>query len=207
MQVWVDTANLDEIREWRQHPWVSGFTTNPTLMKGQVGYRGPKAAEHRYGGINWAELVVEAANGYPISIDGPPEVWDLGLNVIRKIINPSLATSIPPQNFTAVCHPGQINGWWSSNRQDVISVFAGRILDTGRDPQPVIDAAKQTGAQVLWASVREPYHMVMAEQAGCDIITVPPAILQKWLDWHGKPLEQVAAETIAQFDKDREGLW
>ncbi len=199
MQVWVDTANLDEIREWRQHPWVSGFTTNPTLMLGNYGLY--------EGAMGWAKKVVDAADGYPISIDGPPEVWELGPNVIRKVVNIPGDSRPHALNHTAVCTVAQVGleGWYYG--RDIISVFAGRILDTGRDPQPVIDAAKATGAQVLWASVREPYHMVMAEAAGCDIITVPPAILQKWLDWHGKPLEQVARETIAQFDKDREGLW
>ena len=80
-------------------------------------------------------------------------------------------------------------------------------MDTGRHPGPVIKAAKKTGAQVLWASTREAYHIKMAEQAGCDIITVPPAILRKYLEWNAMPLETVAELTIAQFDKDREGLW
>lgn len=196
MQVWVDTADLADIHRWVDHPWVSGFTTNPTLMR----QAGATNAAH------WAEKAVRAAGGLPISIDGPPEVWDLGPNVIRKVIRPEPESLDGHRtNLTGICC---IENWFPVTYDlGIISVFAGRILDTGRDPQPVIDAAKATGAQVLWASVREPYHMVMAEAAGCDIITVPPAILQKWLDWHGKPLEQVARETIAQFDKDREGLW
>jgi transaldolase len=202
--VWVDTADLDEIEEWRQHPWVSGFTTNPTLMRNAW-------TPDEFTAMDWAHEVVGAAKGYPISIDGPPEVWELGPNVIRKMASPPIRLMSDNNrqiNWTAICDVAQVKKIdWVIPRLDIISVFVGRILDTGRDPQPVIDAAKQTGAQVLWASVREPYHMVMAEQAGCDIITVPPAILTKWLDWHGKPLEQVAAETIRQFDKDREGLW
>lgn len=199
MRVWVDTADLADIHRWVDHPWVSGFTTNPTLMR----QAGATDAAH------WAEKAVRAANGLPISIDGPVEVWRLGRNVYRKRTGyyNSDWTGQYKVNTTAVCSIEQVRQLKEVAPSDVISVFAGRILDTGRNPQPVIDAAKKTGAQVLWASVREPYHMVMAEQAGCDIITVPPAILTKWLDWHGKPLEQVAAETIAQFEKDREGLW
>jgi transaldolase len=199
MRIYVDTANLDEIREWRTHPWVSGFTTNPTLMR----------ADERPGlnAMAWAELAVEAAVGYPISIDGPEDVWSLGKNVWRKVVVQSTPVqSLKHVNYTAVCHERQVMRWTLRN-SDVMSVFAGRIMDTGRDPQPVIDAAKATGAQVLWASVREPYNIVQAEQAGCDIVTVPPTILRKWLDWNGKPLEVVAAETIAQFQKDAEGLW
>jgi transaldolase len=210
MRIYVDTANLDEIREWRTHPWVSGFTTNPTLMRNtehvvntqRLGPHGRTAGE-------WAAEAVEAADGYPISIDGPPEVRELGLNVYRKVLPPRTGVTDPgPRtNITAICHTNQLRGVRFSATDAIISVFAGRIMDTGRDPQPVIDAAKATGAQVLWASVREPYNIVQAEQAGCDIITVPPAILRKWLDWNGKPLETVAAETIAQFAKDSEGLW
>lgn len=194
MRIWVDTANLDEIAEWAEHPWVSGFTTNPTLM------------DPDSDAWIWAAAAVAAADGKPISIDGPQEVYDLG-NVYRKRIMEFGGTLYGRDNLTAVCHQSQLRDLVIEDEDAVISVFAGRIMDTGRDPQPVIDAARTTGAQVLWASVREPYNIVQAEAAGCDIVTVPPAILRKYLDWHGKPLETVAQETIAQFDKDREGLW
>jgi transaldolase len=156
-------------------------------------------------GEGWAVEVVAAAQGLPISIDGPESVWGLGPNVYRKVTSWQPSDGSCKVNVTAVCSRRQIPK--VCNPADILSVFAGRIMDTGRDPQPVIDAAKATGAQVLWASVREPYNILQAEAAGCDIVTVPPAILRKWLDWHGKPLEVVAAETIAQFDRDREGLW
>ncbi len=177
---------------------MSGFTTNPTLLQHEYGlFRGA---------MEWAKQVV-ALTDKPISIDGPPEVWELGANVWRKTIGP-IKNSGGRVNQTAVCNSLQVridpSYYWVT---DIVSVFAGRIMDTGRDPQPVIDAAKKTGAQVLWASVREPYNLVQAEAAGCDIVTVPPAILRKYLDWYGRPLEVVAAETIAQFERDSEGLW
>ena len=210
MKIWVDTADLNEIAEWAEHPWVSGFTTNPTLMRAadpDASHTGG-VAPGGFTTMKWAEAVVKAARGKPISIDGPPEVWELGPNVYRKVVDyPYFFDSTRPRlNLTAICNASQIprDG---AHPQDVISVFAGRILDTGRSPQPVIDAAKQTGAQVLWASVREPYNITMAEQMGCDIITVPPVILRKYLEWNAMPLETVAELTIAQFDKDREGLW
>lgn len=201
MRIFIDTASLAEIEEWNAHPWVSGFTTNPTLMRGNL----HEVLVSQPDAMGWARRAVGLTDK-PISIDGPPEVYDLGPNVFVKM------AAIPNQqyigrrtNWTAVCTPEQLPE--AAHRGSIISVFAGRIMDTGRDPQPVIDAARATGAQVLWASVREPYNLVQAEASGCDIVTVPPAILRKWLDWHGKPLEVVAAETIAQFDKDREGLW
>lgn len=215
MRIWVDTADVDEIARWAADDRISGFTTNPTLMRA-----GAWDDKFRWmaqpGMVLTPEIVwdytirlVAAAAGKPISIDGPIEVWDLGQNVYRKRTGFYNAdwTGRYKVNTTAICSVTQIRRLKDVAPDDIISVFAGRIMDTGRDPQPVIDAAKQTGAQVLWASVREPYNIVQAEQAGCDIITVPPAILRKWFDWQGLPLETVAARTIAQFDKDREGLW
>ena len=194
MRIWCDTANLDEIREWDQHPWVSGFTTNPTLIKTS--------------GTKIQDLINTTKKD--ISIDGLDSgYYSYSPHVLQKLCV-LVAGSMPERrmrtNWTAVCSVMQVRRIIPSPG-DVISVFAGRIMDTGRDPQPVIDAAKQTGVQVLWASVREPYNITQAEQAGCDIVTVSPAILTKWLAWNGKPLEVVAAETIAQFDRDREGMW
>lgn len=198
MRIWVDTADVEQIAAWANDDRISGFTTNPTLMRSKLWSNT----------MAWAEAAVAAANGLPISIDGPPKVWELGENVYRKMAGPpDMNIAGKKVNWTALCSPSQIPAGTRTPSHHIISVFAGRIMDTGRDPQPVIDAAKATGAQVLWASCREPYNIVQAEQAGCDIITVPPAILAKWFDWQGLPLETVAARTIAQFDKDREGLW
>jgi transaldolase len=192
MRCFVDTASLAEIDEWNNHPWVSGFTTNPTLMLGKT-----------KDGLGWAKELVSITDK-PVSIDGPWDVWDLGPNVYRKVVKyPSKPAG--PVNHTAICHPKQLHHHY--RKTDIVSVFCGRIMDTGRDPQALIDAAKDKGGLVLWASVREPYNIVQAEQAGCDIVTVPPAILRKYLDWQGRPLEVVAEQTIAQFERDREGLW
>lgn len=186
MRMFVDTADPAEIEEWEEHPWVSGFTTNPSL----VCAAGSDVSE-------LAKLTEKC-----ISIDGGPEVWDLGDHVWRKIVTPQSHYGNHRVNLTAICSVGQVPESLPST-SDIISVFAGRIMDTGRNPGAVIEAAQDTGAQVLWASVREPYNIVQAEDCGCDIVTVPPAILRKWLDWQGKPLELVAAETIAQFEADR----
>lgn len=212
MRIFVDTATVVEIQEWAGHPWVSGFTTNPTLIRSA--YLGAAEVEAE----RWARAAIEASAGKPISIDGPAEVWGLGRNVWRKV-GPDqsirgddvrrYSRAWPRVNWTAIVCPEQMAGWSvdAGHPEQIVSVFAGRIMDTGRDPQPTIDAAKKTGAQVLWASVREPYNIVQAEAAGCDIVTVPPAILRKHIDWHGKPLGAVLDETVAQFDRDREGLW
>lgn len=186
MRIYVDTASQAEIEEWDTHPWVSGFTTNPTLFKA-AGVT--DAWRH-------AERIV-AATSKPISIDGPETVWALGEHVWRKVSEPG---GEPRTNYTAVCTVAQAS--YRLHPTSIVSVFAGRIMDTGRDPAPVIVAAKRSGAQVLWASVREPYNILQAEAYGCDIVTVPPPILRKWIDWYGMPLEAVAELTRAQFEQD-----
>ena len=205
MKIYVDTASLDEIKEWDVHPWVSGFTTNPTLARLYVETTEVYPPKGPHGFWGWAKELVSLTDK-PVSIDGPPEVWNLRENVYRKVTSSDMPPGPCQVNLTAVCSVRQTRVQWLKP-DDIISVFAGRIMDTGRDPIAVIDAAKKTGAQVLWASVREPYNIVMAEDAGCDIVTVPPAILKKYLAWHGKPLETVAQETIRQFERDAEGLW
>ena len=196
MELYADTASLAEIEEFDDHPWVSGFTTNPTLFKA-VGVRDPE---------RHAKEIVSLTEK-PVSIDGPPEkVWALGRNAIPKFVGGVLTNRVSQlarYNFTAICTEQHARTARAMGRDgDIISVFAGRILDTGRDPQPVIDAAKGAGIRVLWASTREVHNYVQAERAGCDIITMSPALIRK-LDWLGKPLEVVGAETRAQFAADR----
>lgn len=197
MRIWVDTAVPAEIEEWNEHPWVSGFTTNPTLF--------------RQSGATVADVVKLTTK--PISIDGPPEkVWALGEHVIPKVVVgfplPVVAHTSKrrPLNWTAICSAIQIQ-LIQPRRGDVFSVFAGRIADTGRDP---VDLIRKLRAEwewgVLWASVREPANIRQAEAAGCELVTVPPAILRKYLEWHGKPLEVVAEETIQQFRDDGAGM-
>ena len=184
MRIFVDTADPAEIEEWNEHSWVSGFTTNPTLV--------------RAAGSD--PSVLAKLTDKCISIDGGPEVWDYGPHVWRKVTGPTDGKG--QVNWTGICHERQIPPFLMS-QTDIVSVFAGRIMDTGRDPRPLIERVKTWRAQVLWASVREPYNITQAEQAGCDIVTVPPAILRKYLEWNGLPLEVVAERTIAQFEADR----
>ncbi len=193
MRFFVDTAVPAEIEEWDEHLWVSGFTTNPTLIKAA--------------GVRPQDVVKLTTK--PISIDGPEEVWTYGPNVIRKVVTVPTEPRVRkgPINHTAICHSDQVPLLGIYNPGDIISVFAGRIMDTGRNPRPVFNHLTYAkNAQILWASVREPYNITQAEAAGCDIVTVPPAILRKYLEWHDKPLEVVADETIAQFRRDAETI-
>ncbi len=199
MKLYVDTANLAEIEEWAGDKRISGFTTNPTLFK-QSGVTDP---------VTFVKEVCRLTDK-PVSVDGPPHIiLPLGDNVIPKICRSEWSrpgrTGNRPVNITAVCDRSQfpISGLQPT---DIVSVFAGRIMDTGRNPYMVLHDAKATGAQVLWASVREPFNVHQAAAAGCDIATVTPAILRKYFDWLNKPLSQVADETINQFQSDGSAL-
>ena len=88
----------------------------------------------------------------------------------------------------------------------IISIFAGRAADTGKDPIPELKnsiklAKKYKNVEILWASVREPYNYLQAKQLGCNIITIPPAIIEK-IEKFGKSFQQLTVETVKAFVKD-----
>ena len=85
----------------------------------------------------------------------------------------------------------------------IISLFAGRAADTGKDPVPEFKkslelAKKYKNVQILWASVREPYNYIQAKQLGCHIITIPPAIIEK-IEKFGKSFDKLTLETVKAF--------
>lgn len=195
MRIFADTASLADIERFDAHPWISGFTTNPTIFKA-AGVTDP---------MKHASDIL-ARTRKPVSIDGPPEkVWQLAENAIPKVVHPALEVQQVHDwiNHTAVFLPSQILPPQFYTSRDIISVFAGRIMDTGAEVQSVIQAAKKTGAQVLWASSREVAHIAAAKACGCDIITLTPDLIDKMDRCWGMPVEAMMEETIAMFERDR----
>lgn len=194
MRIYADTASLADIERFDEHPWISGFTTNPTIFKA-AGVTDP---------MKHASDILARTNK-PVSIDGPPEkVWAMAENAIPKVIDCSLIDSVhPPINHTAIFMPHQLMGaaWYQPH--DIVSVFAGRIMDCGAELNSVIAAAKKTKAQVLWASSRELAHIAAAKACGCDIITLTPDLIDKMDRTWGMPVEAMMDETIAMFERDR----
>ncbi len=185
MRIFIDSAELSDINEYAEDPAISGFTTNATLV--------------RRAGADVRRLA-HAAGLKDISMELTQEVT--APHVRYKVTNWDDTRYLYGKfNLTAICSPQQVPRVLPPDA--IISVFAGRIMDTGRSPEHVLTLAKRTGAQVLWASSRSVYDITLAEQHGCDIITVTPAIYEKYREWHGMPLEEVAARTIAQFEEDR----
>ncbi|HEV8550367.1 MAG TPA: transaldolase, partial [Polyangiaceae bacterium] len=209
LKLFSDGADLASLLEMAKNPRISGFTTNPTLMR--------KAGISDY--VAFAKEVLTHIQDRPISFEVFADEFEQmarqarliaawGANVYVKVpitntrgessvgLVRELSASGVQLNVTAICTLEQVRGVsqaLAGGAPAVISVFAGRIADTGRDPVPhmrearsIIDASGAR-AELLWASPRELLNIVQAEQAGAHIITVPPDMLKK-LSLFGKDL-------------------
>jgi transaldolase len=220
VEVWLDSADINEMI--RLAPKVSGFTTNPTLMR--------KANVHDY--KSWAKIVLDHFPDKPVSFEVIGDDWDTiydqaiklsswGENVYVKI--PIVLTNGVPMhnavkalmrenvkvNVTAVMEEDQMRALAHSVRKSfpaVVSIFAGRIADTGRDPVIWMNKACEifghlSEVKILWASAREVLNVKQAAGTRCHIITLPPDLIAK-LDLVGKDLTQFSIETSQMFYND-----
>ena len=223
IQLYADGADKAGILELYAKPYIKGLTTNPSLVK--------KAGVHDYEAF--AKDVLKTVVAKPISFevftDEFPEMkrqalkitaW--GKNVYTKIpiTNSRGESSLPlirelakegvKLNITALFTEAQVRGVVGALNQDVpsiISVFAGRIADTGVDPVPLMRGYLgllngHPKAELLWASTREVLNIFQAEAAGCAIITVPHDILAKAAKLIGTTLEAMSLDTVRTFAKD-----
>jgi transaldolase len=222
VKVFADGADLDGMVEMYGKPFIRGFTTNPTLMR--------KAGISDYRAF--ARQVLAAIPDRPISFevfsDDFAEMeqqareiasWGANVNVKIPVTNtqgePSykliraLATSGVKLNVTAVFtleQTREVVNHLDPRTPAYVSIFAGRIADTGRDPMPHMAAAKALlhvlpHAELIWASPRELLNIFHAEAVGCDIITVTNDVLGK-LTNVGKDLSQFSLETVQMFRSD-----
>ncbi|MBK8169266.1 MAG: transaldolase [Sandaracinaceae bacterium] len=222
IKIFADGCVLEDIPQLLDKAGVKGFTTNPTLMNkvGITDYEG------------FARKMLAAVKGLPVSLevfaDELPEMerqakilagW--GDNVFVKVpvtntqsvptlpIISSLSKAGVKLNVTAVFTPAQIDGIVEALTPGVpaiVSVFSGRIADTGVDPCPIIThalkaVASKPGVEVLWASCRELYNVVQAAQVGCHIVTVPNDMLKK-IGMIGKDLTELSLDTVKMFRND-----
>jgi len=222
IKIFSDGANLDDFRSLGNLEYIKGFTTNPSLMR--------KAGVSHYAAF--IKEVLPLVGTKPISFevisDQFPEMKrqalklaELGDNVYVKIpiTNTRAETSVPliaelrqagvRVNVTAITTIRQVQELvplFTRTGPMVISVFAGRVADTGVDPVPLMTRAKHLlsgapGIELLWASSRELLNIFQAESAGCDIITVMPDLLKK-LALIGYDLEQYSLDTVKTFYND-----
>ncbi len=222
IKLFSDGANIGEMYEAYKKGMVSGFTTNPTLMR--------KAGVKDY--KKFAKDVLGLIRDMPISFEvftddlhemekEAREISSWGENVYVKIpITTTKGISTNPLieklsndgiklNVTAILTYEQVRSVAkviSNKTPSIISVFAGRIADTGVNPEHImrmsaIALMKNLNAELLWASTREVLNIIQAQNCGCDIITVTPDILKK-LPMFGKDLTELSLETVQMFHND-----
>jgi len=221
-KIFCDIAELDQIKKFNKKKIVKGFTTNPSLMR--------KAGAKDY--KSYSKKILKICNNKPVSLEvfadeyeeikiQALEINNWGKNVYVKVpvanskgkfmgkIIRELNDQSIKLNITAVYSAQQTKKILKSiNKKTkvIISIFAGRGADTGKDPVPefvksIKLAKKYKNVEILWASVREPYNYLQAKQLGCHIITVPPSIIQK-IEKFGKTFNKLTQETVKSFLKD-----
>lgn len=222
VKIFADGADLPTMREMSTKPFIQGLTTNPTLMR--------KAGISDY--KKFAREVLELIQQKPISfevfsddfnemIKQAIEISSWGDNVNVKIpITNSKGDSTTQVikelsgrgislNITAILTPKQVKSVvevLNENSKAFISVFAGRIADTGRDPIPFMEEAleimkEKPKSELIWASPRELLNVIQADSIGCHVITATSDILKK-LEIIGKDLNQYSLETVKMFRDD-----
>ncbi len=218
-KIFCDIAELKQIKKFNKKKIVKGFTTNPSLMR--------KAGAKDY--KLYSKKILKICKKKPVSLEvfadnfkditkqallinkwgknvyvKIPVVNSKGIfmgKVIRELNNKNIKL-----NITAVYNANQsekILNLINKKTKLIISIFAGRAADTGKDPVPEFKksikmAKKFKNVEILWASVREPYNYLQAKQLGCQIITIPPSIIEK-IENFGKSFDQLTKETVKAF--------
>ncbi len=222
VKIFCDIADVDLIKKFNTKKIVKGFTTNPSLMR--------KAGAKDY--KLYSKKILKVCSKKPISfevfadsfeamIEQGIKINNWGKNVYVKVpvINSKnkftgkvikyLNKRNIKLNITAVYTANQTKKILRSinkKTQVIISIFAGRAGDAGKDPIPefkksIALSKKYKNVQILWASVREPYNYMQANQIGCDIITAPPNIIEK-IEKFGKSFDKLTNETVKAFLSD-----
>ncbi len=219
LKIFCDIADINSIKKFNKKKLVKGFTTNPSLMRkaGAIDYK------------LYSKQILKLCKNKPISlevfaddhksmIEQGQKINSWGKNVYVKVpvinsknqftgkVIKKLNDQNIKLNITAVYSAKQtekILKVINKKTRVIISIFAGRAGDAGKDPLPEfiksIKLAKNfMNVEILWASVREPYNYLQAKQIGCHIITIPPNIIEK-IESFGKSFNQLTLETVKNF--------
>jgi len=223
VKIYADGADKAGILSLNDNPLIQGMTTNPTLMR-KAGIRDYEA---------FARDILQTVTAKPISFevfsDEFPEMrrqalkiaaWQKNVFVKIPITNTRSESALPlvrelaqagvQLNITALLTLEQVRGVAAALNPavpSVVSVFAGRIADTGVDPMPLLVEcgkllANQPKADLLWASVREVLNIFQADACGCGIVTVPHDILGKLQKMAGMDLTALSLDTVKMFAAD-----
>ena len=218
-KIFCDIAELDLIKKFNKKKIVKGFTTNPSLMR--------KAGAKDY--KSYSKNILKICKNKPVSLEVFADNYEgmkkqalkintWGKNVYVKVpvanskgvfsgkIIKELNNQNIKLNITAVYNSKQtarILKLLNKQSKVIISIFAGRAGDTGKDPIPefkksITMAKNYKNVEILWASVREPYNYLQAKSLGCHIITIPPETIEK-IENFGKTFNQLTLETVKAF--------
>ena len=221
-KIFCDIAEINQIKKFNKKKIVKGFTTNPSLMR--------KAGAKDY--KSYAKKILKVCPNKPVSLEVFADdyinmkkqalkinTWGKNIYVKIPVVNSKgifmgkvikeLNNQNIKLNITAVYSASQTKKILKSiNKKTkvIISIFAGRAGDTGKDPVPefkksIMFSKRFKNVEILWASVREPYNFLQAKQLGCHIITVPPSIIEK-IEKFGKSFDQLTKETVKNFLSD-----
>ncbi len=218
-KIFCDIADYKIIKYYSLKKYVDGFTTNPSLMRiaGAKNYK------------NYCLKILKICKKKPISFevfaDEPREMlgqahkinsWGKNVYVKIPVVNSKgefmgpiikkLSDEKIKLNITAVYTFNQTNAIFKNlnkKTKSIISIFAGRMADKGKDPVPVFKKSielvkKYKNIEILWASTREAYNFIQAEQLECNIITMPPKIIEK-INSFGKSSKQLTLDTVRGF--------
>jgi len=221
-KIYCDIADLKQIKKFSKNKIVKGFTTNPSLIR--------KAGANNY--LEYCKKILKIVKKKPISFEVFADDYQTIINQAFKIkkLGNNIYVKVPitnskglflgkaikylnsrkiKLNITAVYSSKQtekILKKINKKTKVIISIFAGRMADAGKDPLPELKksislAKKFKNVEILWASTREPYNYLQSRQLGCQIITVPPAIIQK-IEKFGKSFNQLTIDTVKTFLED-----
>ena len=220
-KIYCDIADLKLIKKFNKKKIVKGFTTNPSLMR-QAGAKDYKKYSKNILKLSNKPVSLEVfGDDYKSMKKQALMINTWGKNVFVKIpvINSKgkfmgklikeLSNLNIKLNITAVYKSEQtkkILKVLNKNSKTIISIFAGRSADVGKDPIPefkksILMSKKYKNVEILWASVREPYNFTQARQIGCHLITIPPQIIEK-IEKFGKSFEKLSQETVVGFLND-----
>ncbi|MDC0450155.1 transaldolase [Pelagibacteraceae bacterium] len=218
-KIFCDSADYRVIKFFNNKNIVDGFTTNPSLMR-QSG-----AKNYRDYSLKILKICKKKPISFEVFADDQKEIlkqaykinkWGKNVYVKVPVVNSKgqfmgtvikeLSSKGIKLNITAVYSLNQVKKIFKcldKKTKSIISIFAGRMADKGKDPLPIFKKSilitkKNKNIEILWASTREAYNFIQAKQLGCNIITMPPKIINQ-ISSFGKTSEQLTLETVKGF--------
>jgi len=221
-KIFCDSADYETIKFFNNKNLVDGFTTNPSLM------RLAGAKNYREYSLKILKICQKKPISFEVFADNPKEMlkqaykintWAKNIYVKIPVVNSKgvfmgsvikeLSEKGIKLNITAIYSFEQVNKVFKcldKKTKSIISIFAGRMADKGKDPLPIFNKSilkvkKYQNIEILWASTREAYNYIQAKQLGCNIITMPPKIINQ-ITTFGKSFNQLTLETVKGFLND-----